>query len=32
MKKSEYPLIKDWKELSEIPNESNTHILEVDMA
>ena len=31
MKKSEYPLIKDWKELSEIPNESNTHILEVDV-
>lgn len=24
-------LIKDWKELSEIPNESATHILEVDV-
>lgn len=24
-------LIKDWKELFEIPNESSTHILEVDV-
>lgn len=24
-------LIKDWKELSEIPNESSTHILKVDV-
>lgn len=24
-------LIKDWKELSEIPNESDTHILEVNL-
>lgn len=24
-------LIKNWKELSEIPNESSTHILEVDV-
>lgn len=23
--------IRDWKELSEIPNESKTHILEVDI-
>jgi len=24
-------LIKDWEELSKIPNESSTHILEVDV-
>lgn len=24
-------LIRNWKELSEIPNESSTHILEVDI-
>ena len=24
-------LIRDWKELSKIPNESATHILEVDI-